>query len=84
MVCGLRPLAQSVSPARLNSETSSERVVVNEAGPLSETEVRDLILEDPDEPWRTRYGAVGTEEIFDRAKDAPAVNVPGRTEGQGA
>jgi hypothetical protein len=46
--------------------------------------LRDLILEDPDEPWRTRYGAVGTEEIFDRAKDASAVNVPGRTEGQGA
>jgi NADH-quinone oxidoreductase subunit B len=46
--------------------------------------LRDLILEDPEEPWRNRYGAVGTEEVFDRSKDAPAVNVPGRTEGQGA
>jgi NADH-quinone oxidoreductase subunit B len=46
--------------------------------------LRDKILEDPDEPWRTRYGAVGTEEIFTDAKDAHAVNVPGRGEGQGA
>jgi NADH-quinone oxidoreductase subunit B len=46
--------------------------------------LRELILEDPAEPWRERYGAVGTEEIFADVKDAHAVNVPGRGEGQGA
>jgi NADH-quinone oxidoreductase subunit B len=46
--------------------------------------LRKQILESPDQSWRQRYGAHGTEEIFADAKDAHAVNVPGRGEGQGA
>jgi NADH-quinone oxidoreductase subunit B len=46
--------------------------------------LRQQILEDPAEPWRERYGAKGTEEIFADAVGAPAVNVPAGAEGQGA
>jgi NADH-quinone oxidoreductase subunit B len=45
--------------------------------------LRQQILESPDQSWRERYGAMGTEEVFAGA-DAPTVNVPGATEGQGA
>ena len=46
--------------------------------------LRQLILEDPAEPWRERYGAQGTEEFFADVAGAPAVNVTGGEEGQGA
>jgi NADH-quinone oxidoreductase subunit B len=46
--------------------------------------LRQQILEDPAEPWRVRYGARGTEEIFADVVGTPAVNVPGGEEGQGA
>jgi NADH-quinone oxidoreductase subunit B len=46
--------------------------------------LREMILEDPAEPWRERYGAVGTEEVWEGAKNAPSIAVPGRGEGQGA
>jgi NADH-quinone oxidoreductase subunit B len=46
--------------------------------------LRQQILEDPDQSWRERYGAQGTEEIFADAVGAPAVNVPAGPEGQGA
>ena len=39
--------------------------------------LRQQILEQPDQVWRARYGAQGTEEVFaGRRAGAPAVNVP--------
>ena len=46
--------------------------------------LRQQILEQPDQSWRERYGAEGTQEIFADAVGTPAVNVPGGEEGQGA
>jgi NADH-quinone oxidoreductase subunit B len=46
--------------------------------------LRQQILEDPAEPWRVRYGARGTEEIFADAAGSPGINVTGGEEGQGA
>jgi NADH-quinone oxidoreductase subunit B len=46
--------------------------------------LRQQILEQPDQSWRSRYGAEGTEEIFADMAGANAVNVSGGEEGQGA
>jgi NADH-quinone oxidoreductase subunit B len=46
--------------------------------------LRQQILEQPDQSWRERYGAEGTQEIFADVAGAPAVNVPGASDGQGA
>jgi NADH-quinone oxidoreductase subunit B len=46
--------------------------------------LRQQILEHPDQSWRDRYGAQGTEEIFADVVGTPAVNVTGASDGQGA
>jgi NADH-quinone oxidoreductase subunit B len=49
--------------------------------------LRQQILDDPDESWRSRYGGLGTEEVVPEVGDlggAAAVNVSRGDEGQGA
>jgi NADH-quinone oxidoreductase subunit B len=46
--------------------------------------LRQLILDNPDEGWRSRYGGKGTEEVVPDQATRPAVNVSGGDEGQGA
>jgi NADH-quinone oxidoreductase subunit B len=49
--------------------------------------LRQLILDNPDEGWRQRYGGLGTEEVVPDVADlrgAAAVNVSRGDEGQGA
>jgi NADH-quinone oxidoreductase subunit B len=46
--------------------------------------LRKQILADPDEGWRVRYEALGTEEIVPAAAASPAVNVFGADDTAGA
>ena len=47
--------------------------------------LRNLIQDHPDESWRRRYGAIGTEEVVPaEAGTRHSVNVSGGDEGQGA
>jgi NADH-quinone oxidoreductase subunit B len=46
--------------------------------------LRKQILSDPDESWRVRYDAVGTEEIVPRTAGGPADNVYGFDDTAGA
>jgi len=47
--------------------------------------LRNLIQDHPDESWRRRYGAIGTEEVVPAEAGARhSVNVSGGDEGQGA
>jgi NADH-quinone oxidoreductase subunit B len=36
--------------------------------------LRQMVLEDPDQSWRERYGAVGTEEIVTDPTDLPVIH----------
>jgi NADH-quinone oxidoreductase subunit B len=46
--------------------------------------LRKKILSDPDEGWRVRYEALGTEEVVPEPGDSPAINVFGADDTAGA